>query len=86
MALHISNPKANRLARKLARKTGESLTDAVIRSLEERLERNDLRGREQRAARKAAILDVVGEFRALPVLDGRSADELLGYDENGLPR
>ena len=85
MALHISNPKANRLARKLARQKGETLTAAVIRALEERLEKNDLRGRENREARKAAIMEIVEEFKKLPVLDDRSPDELLGYDENGLP-
>ncbi|MDE2132994.1 MAG: type II toxin-antitoxin system VapB family antitoxin [Alphaproteobacteria bacterium] len=85
MALHISNQKANRLARKLARQTGETLTDAVIRALEERLAKNDLRGRENREARKAAILEVARAFGALSVLDNRPADEILGYDENGLP-
>jgi antitoxin VapB len=85
MALHISNSKANRLARRLARQTGETLTDAVIRALEERLAKNDLRGRENREARKAAILAILHEMDGLPVLDPRSPDELLGYDENGLP-
>lgn len=85
MALHISNPKANRLARKLAKQKGETLTDAVIRALEERLERNASTKQADREARKAAILEIVRDFNKLPVLDNRSPDEILGYDENGLP-
>ncbi len=33
----------------------------------------------------AAIRALQEEFSRLPVLDARSADEILGYDENGLP-
>ena len=85
MALHIKDPKADRLARELARETGENLTETVIKALEERLERNVTRTLASRAARKAAILEVVRDFNALPVIDNRPADELLGYDESGLP-
>lgn len=84
-ALHINNPKASRLARKLAKQTGETITDAIIHALEERLELNASRQQQDRAARKAAILQVVRDFNRLPVIDGRPADEILGYDENGLP-
>ena len=85
MALHINNPKANKLARKLAKQKGETLTDAVIRALEERLERNASQEAASREARKAAILEIVETFNKLPVLDNRTPNEILGYDENGLP-
>ena len=39
MALNIKNPAAEKLAREVAGQTGESLTEAIQRSLEERLER-----------------------------------------------
>jgi antitoxin VapB len=84
MALNIKHPDADRLARALAEKTGESLTDAVINALRERLSREDARRRgpslrrEMEAIRKRCA--------SLPVLDSRSADEILGYDELGLPR
>lgn len=85
-ALHISNSKASRLARKVAKQTGETITNAIIHALEERLARNESRKMEDRETRKAAILQIVKDFNRLPVLDDRSADEILGYDENGLPR
>ena len=43
MALSIRNSRAEKLARKVATETGESLTEAFIHALEERLER--LKGR-----------------------------------------
>jgi antitoxin VapB len=83
MALSIKSEAADRLARDLAATTGESLTDAVTIALRERLERE--RGR--RAA------DVIGrlrrlsdEVRATPVLDERLPDEIVGYDEHGIPQ
>jgi antitoxin VapB len=84
MALSIKHPEADRLARQLAERTGESLTDAVLNALRERLKR------EQSKDDGAQVLD---ELRAIrkrmaryPVLDDRSPDEILGYDENGIPR
>jgi antitoxin VapB len=83
MALSIKDPETERLARTLAEKTGETITIATRRALEERLRRigSD--------ARKAALLEDLAASRrrwsALPVLDNRSADAIIGYDENGLP-
>jgi antitoxin VapB len=85
MALHINNPKADKLARKLARQQRETVTDAVIRALEERLERTTEQVANGRQKKKQAILEILHEMDKLPVLDNRSPDEILGYDENGLP-
>ena len=41
VALSIRNPEAEKLARTVARETGESLTQAITRSLEERLQRSN---------------------------------------------
>jgi antitoxin VapB len=83
MALSIKNEEADRLARELALLTGESLTEAVILSLRERLERkravNDNRPLAER------LMELGRRYSSLPVLDHRTPDEILGYDENGLP-
>jgi len=83
MALSIKHPEADRLARELAAATGESLTDAIVKALRERLEKEQ---------RRAPVLRLSDELRAirercsrLPVLDARRAEEILGYDESGLP-
>ncbi|MEZ5219136.1 MAG: type II toxin-antitoxin system VapB family antitoxin [Ilumatobacteraceae bacterium] len=79
MTLSIKSERADRLARELAELTGESITAAVEASLEVRL---DL---ERRRRRPGGLSDIVVRFRALPVLDDRPTDELLGYDSDGLP-
>ena len=82
MALNIKDSTADKLARRLAKLTGESLTDAVIAALEERLARID-------RSRGSDMLENLREcrqrFAKLKVLDTRSADEILGFGANGLP-
>lgn len=83
MALSIKDPEADRLAREVAKATGETLTDAVVQSLRERLARL----RRARAPHLATELLKIGRRCArLPLRDERSADEIIGYDEQGLPR
>lgn len=84
MALNIRNPEAERLAEELARLTGGTKTQAVIQALRDRLARL----RRERARRPLAdeLDEIARHCASLPVLDPRSADEILGYDERGLPR
>jgi antitoxin VapB len=82
MALSIKDPATDRLARELARTTGETITDAIKIALEERLTRE----RARRAHSLAAIIrNIQDSVARLPVLDARPAEELLGYDDAGLP-
>lgn len=84
MALNIRNSEAERLADELARETGETKTEAVTKALRDRLTR--LR-RERAKRRLADELDEIARHCAgLPVVDGRSADEILDYDPHGVPR
>lgn len=83
MALNIRNTEAERLAETLAKLTGETKTRAVTVALRDRLER--LR-RERSGRSLAQELVAIGRHCAsLPVLDARDEDEILGYDETGLP-
>lgn len=83
MALNIKNPTAERLAQALARETGESLTQAVIVALRERLERQATPKASARL--HAEVAELQAFLRAQPDRDPRSDDELLGYDAFGLP-
>jgi antitoxin VapB len=83
MNVRTGDLKIEELARKLAEQTGEDPTQAVIRALEERLERNTSRRPQDREARRAAIMEIVERFSQLPVLDSRSPDEIIGYNEHG---
>ena len=83
MGISIKNERTEKLARELARETGESLTTAIRLALEERLERVEGRRSPQDKLRLArAALRRVDSLR---VLDARTPDEILGYDEHGLP-
>lgn len=81
MALTIKNPHARQLANEVAKETGETITQAVIHALEERLER--LRRRKTAADTLAVILEISRRCSALPDLDSRSPEDILSYDQTG---
>jgi antitoxin VapB len=83
MALNIRNDEAEELAARLAKLTGETKTEAVTKALRERVAR--VRRERRQGALVAELTAIAKECARLPVLDARSADEILGYDENGLP-
>jgi antitoxin VapB len=82
MAFSIKHREADRLVREVARMTGESLTDAVVNSLRERLERLENRPQRRLSEQLSMIADRIA---LLPVFDARTPDEIIGYDEFGLP-
>jgi antitoxin VapB len=84
MALNIKHPDADRLARELAARTGESLTDAVLNALREKLRREE--ARRKRPALRRELAKIRERCSSLPVIDSRGAGEIIGYDERGLPR
>ena len=82
MAINIKNVEADKLVRELSELTGETITDTVIRSLRERLEREKRR----QASRvpidiESELLAVAKRYHALPSLDNRTEEEILGYDD-----
>ncbi len=56
MALSIKHPEADRLARQLADKTGESLTEAVVVALRERLLRQQGKTRQPSLVEELAAI------------------------------
>ena len=87
MAIRIKDAETDRLARRLAALTGERITDAVRTALRERIEREErARGRPQRKASVEEVLAIARQIAEAPCLDDRSDDEILGYDDRGLPR
>ena len=84
MPISIRNPRAEELARKVAARTGENMTEAVIHSLEERLARLQTSGEKAELVRK--LKELAHHCSSLPTLDTRTDDEILGWDEHGLPR
>lgn len=84
MPLSIKNPETERLARLIAEETGESITQAIESSLKERLARLKLHRRRRIVTEK--LQDILRRVDTLPTLDSRPEAEILGYDEQGLPR
>lgn len=83
MALNIKDPEADRLARRLSALTGESITTAVKTAVRERIEREErTRGR----ASYEELMAIAKRIASAPDRDTRTPDEILGYDERGLPR
>ena len=79
----IRNAEAEQLAAALAKRTGETKTEAVTKALRDRL----ARVRRERSGRRLAdeLVEIAKHCASLPVLDNRTADEILGYGEDGLP-
>ncbi len=84
MALSLKDKETDSLARQVASLTGETLTEAIRTSLRERLRHEQLKRGEGPELAKA-LEEIAKRCAALPVLDDRSDDEILGYDENGIP-
>lgn len=84
MALSLKDKETDSLARQVASLTGETLTEAIRTSLRERLRHEQLKRGEGPELAKA-LEEIAKRCAALPALDDRSVDEILGYDENGIP-
>jgi antitoxin VapB len=85
MALSLKDAETDRLAREVAKLTGESLTEAVRKALAERLERERRkRGRNKSLAER--LNEIALRCASLPDYDTRTPDEIIGYDEYGVPR
>ncbi len=83
MALSIKNQEVDRLARRLAKVTGESMTEAICNALKQRLEKET--GRKQPSTIRDEILRIRERVARLPRKDQRSDENIIGYDDHGIP-
>lgn len=86
MSLNIKNPDAHALAQRVAKLTGETLTEAVTTALRERLARLEQSGGFDEALyqRLKAIAAGCRKHMKEPWLSVEHGDLL--YDERGLPK
>ena len=82
--LNIKDPEVYQMARKLADRRGQSMTEVVRQALRESLAREERRKLSPHVMEK--LREISERCAALPVLDNRTEDEILGYDEHGIPR
>lgn len=81
---NIKDPEVYKMARKVADRKGLSLTGAVREALREKLERET--PRPLAAWRVEKLREIADRCSKLPTLDPRTPDEIIGYDEIGVPR
>ena len=84
MALIFDHPELETRVRSLAKQQGETLTQAVLTAVTERQTRL-AKPKHTREEREAFVRGVMERGRARPVLDNRTPDEILGYNEMGVP-
>ena len=80
--MNIKDPTTDRLARELAALTGQPITTALREALEDKLAATKAR---QAAVGHRDLSEIIERGRQRATMDPRSADEILGYDERGLP-
>jgi antitoxin VapB len=85
MGILIKRPEAEAKIRELAARTGEGITDAVERAVDERLARLEPPKRKGRVdwERLNALIAEVKALRAIN--EHLTDDEIIGYDEHGVP-
>ena len=81
MAVPIKDQETERMIRQLAERTGETITDAVKGAVAEKLART--LSEEEIAERRKRLRELIAECDAIPTVDHRSADEILGFNEKG---
>lgn len=84
MALNIKNEEVDRLARELASRTGLSITDVLLTALTEMNQRRT--GSRRPRALRNELLEIGRRCAQLPDLDTRTPEEILGFNEIGVPR
>ncbi len=86
MSLNIKNPEAHKLASEIAKQTGESLTDVVVKALRERAER--LKADKFDQKKFDALMRIANDAasRMSPELRNLDIDAFLYDPETGLPK
>jgi len=83
----IKKPEAEAKIRELAERTGESITDAIERAVEERLQRLGPKEKKKGRIDRKKLAELLAYFDALPKINEHLTDEeIIGYDEHGLPK
>jgi antitoxin VapB len=77
--------EVEQLARLVAIKTGKT-PDAVLKeAVEARAEAAGIAAARPRKFDEAKVMAIIERVSALPVLDDRTDDEIIGYNEDGVP-
>jgi antitoxin VapB len=82
----VKNAKTGAKIRKLAKRTGETLTAAIDRAVDDRLARLGPPRRRKRRIDRKKLAALLAYFDSLPKMNEHlTDDEIIGYDEHGVP-
>jgi antitoxin VapB len=85
MALSIKNMEVEQLARELARRRRVSVTEAIRQSLEREVARERLVPRPKESDLLTKLREISDQAGRIPRISDMTDDEILGYDERGIP-
>ncbi len=83
--LNIKDDETHALASELAQLSRQSMTQAVREALKDRLAKAKS-GQRDPGLLAERLLEMAREISSSPILDPRTPDEIMGYDEHGIPR
>ena len=86
MGIFIRNSKTEAKVRKLAKRTRRSLTAAIDHAVDQELARLPRPSLRKGHVDREKLAEVLAYFDSLPVDDPRSHEEIIGYDEHGVPK
>jgi antitoxin VapB len=87
MAILLKNAETEKKIRKLAKRTGVSLTAAIDRAVDARLAALAPPRRKRGKVDRKKIAEILAYFDSLPKINEHlTDDEIIGYDDNGLPK
>jgi antitoxin VapB len=85
MALNIKNAETEKLVRELARRRGQGITEALTDVVRREVERERRKPKRESYEEFSRRIDAIVErVKRLPVVDDRTPDEIIGYNEHGL--
>ncbi len=87
VGLYIRNPEVERLARQLAAEQGRTITMTILTALRQAQQSAapHLGRLDNRQVKREKLEALIVEYEKHSITDFRTPDEILGYDENGLP-
>ena len=88
MAILIRNEETEAKIRRLAKRTGQTLTSAVDRAVDAELAKLGPPPRRRKKGRidRKKLAELLKYFDSLPVDDPRPHEEIIGYDQCGVPK
>jgi antitoxin VapB len=87
MGIFIRNSQTETKIREHAARTGETLTDAVERAVDDRLAKLGQPPASKGRVDRKKLAELLAYFDTLPKINEHLADEeIVGYDENGVPK